>query len=248
MATDPISENATSEETSGEVVETVVDDTDPIEPNDEVEGEGEEGASENEDIPTENARLNNVRHLLPVHAAPTSGGKSKQGTTLKVQRGRGRPRKVERMPTTSDLEYHANQSEEKQRFIEQDPVVIAATKGKIEATSLLKTIRTEIAKEAAALHFQRVENEKYGRDTAQTSTRRIDALTKIANIELEIKKLGPDMIDPKSESFQRIFKMWVETIQEVAAETLAPEEVDLFFNRLSTKLEGWEDRINETVR
>jgi len=192
--------------------------------------------------------LDNIRRLLPVHAAPTVGGKSKNGTTLKVTRQGGRPRKVERMPTTSDLEYHAEMSETKEEFIERDPVVIAATKGKVEASLLLRVIRTEIAKEAAALHFQRVENEKFGKDTSQTSTRRIDALTKIANIELEIKKLGPSAIDPTSEDFQKIFAMWVEMVRDVAAETLSPEQVDLFFNRLGTKLDGWEDRVADAAR
>lgn len=217
-----------------------VDDTDPH-ANDENDVEDLPGMSQTE-------ALDNVRKLLPVHAAPRVGGKSKGGTTLKVARGPGRPRNVERMPTTSDLEYHAEMSEAKQRFIDADPVVVAATKGNIEATRVLKLIQTEVAKEAAALHFARVESEKYGKDTSQTSTRRIDALTKIANIELEIRKLGPSSIDPHSEEFQRIFSMWVEAIRDVAAETLSPEQVDLFFNRLTTKLDGWEDRVAETSR
>lgn len=225
-----------------------------IEDQPEVETDEQDEPEHDETDPVEGAEepstdpLDNVRRLLPVHAAPVKGGKSKGGTTLKVERQRGRPRKVERMPTTSDLEYHAEMSEEKQRFIEQDPVVIAATKGKIEATHILRLIRTEIAKEAAALHFQRVENEKFGKDTSQNSSRRIDALTKIANIELEIKKLGPSAIDPTSEDFQRIFTMWVDAIKDVAAETLSPEQVDLFFNRLSTKLEGWEERVANAAR
>jgi len=216
-----------------------VDDTDPHADDPEEENLPEESNTK---------ALDNVRRLLPVHAAPRVGGKSKGGTDLKVSRGRGRPRNVERMPTTSDLEYHAEMSAEKQRFIDADPVVVAATKGKVEATKLLKLIQTEVAKEAAALHFQRVENEKFGKDTSQTSTRRIDALTKIANIELEIKKLGPSTIDPSSEEFQRIFAMWVEVIRDVAAETLSPEQVDLFFNRLTTKLDGWEDRVADVSR
>jgi len=211
-----------------------VDDTDPhADDEEDADDDGEETPSP----------LDNVRKLLPVHAAPTVGGKSKGGTTLKVERQRGRPRKVERMPTTSDLEYHVAMSEEKQRFIDQDPVVVAATKGKLEANRLLKLIQTEVAKEAAALHFQRVENEKFGKDTSQTSTRRIDALTKIANIELEIRKLGPSSIDPASEEFQKIFASWIDAIRDVAADTLSPEQVDLFFNRLTQKLEGWEERV-----
>ena len=195
----------------------------------------------------ESDKATNVLQLLPVHAAPTLGGKGKSGNALKVARGPGRPRKVERMPTTSDLQYHALISEEKAKFIDSDAVV-QATKGSADAAVVLKLIRAEVAKEAAALHFQRIENEKYGKDTAQTSTRRIDALTKIANIELEIKKLGSDAIDLRGEKFQKVFALWIEMMREVASDTLTPEQIDLFFNRFSTKIEGWEDRAADAVR
>lgn len=189
-----------------------------------------------EDVVESDDRPNNVRRLLPVHAAPNTGK-----NPLKVVRQRGRPRKVERMPTTSDLEYHAEMSEEKQRFIDKDPLYKAAA-GNTDSSGILHLIKMQVAKEAAALEFQRIENEKYGKDTAQISTRRIDALTKIANIELEIKKIGGDILDLKGEKFQRVFKMLIESIQEVASEVLPPEQVDLLFNRLSTALEGWEER------
>lgn len=201
-----------------------------------------------DDEPSDSERAGNVRRLLPVHAAPTMGGKGKQGDAYKVERQRGRPRKVERMPTTSDLQYHDLMAQEKEKFIASDPVVIATTKGKAEATGLLKILQTEIAKEAAALQFQRMENEKFGKDTAQTSTRRIDALTKVANIALEIKKLGPGTIDPYGEDMQKILALWVDAIKEVCSETLSSEQVDLFFNRLMSKLEGWEEKVANAAR
>ena len=219
---------------------------DPIESDPDMEDQDMADSSE---FPTqdEQERANEVLQLLPVHAAPAIGGSGKCGTSLKVKRGPGRPRRVERMPTTSDLQYHALVSEEKARFIDSDKVVQATTSG-ADTTSVLNLVKVEVAKEAAALHFQRVENEKYGRDTAQTSTRRIDALTKIANIELEIKKLGTDAIDLRHPKFQKVFALWIEMMREVAAEVLTPELIDLFFNRFSTKVEGWEDRVAEELR
>jgi hypothetical protein len=208
------------------------DEADPIEES--VEKSPEEGASS----------YDNVRSLLPVHAAPKRGA---GGGTLNVSRQRGRPRKVEKMPTTSDLEYHSRMSDAKHRFIDDDPVVVA-TSGKVEPTALLRKLRTEIAKEAAALHFQRIENEKYGKDTSQTSTRRIDALTKIAHIELEIAKLGPSQIDVRSEKFQLIMQLFVAFVQEAASETLSPEALNLFFNKLETKMSGWENKAEDVIR
>jgi hypothetical protein len=214
-----------------------VDETD-VGGSDSVEEDDPESASDDET--QEEDATSNVRHLLPVHAAPNTG---KNG--LKVSRGRGRPRKVERMPTTSDLEYHAAMSEEKAKFISQDPVVVA-TQGR-DALTVLRTIRSEMAKESAALHFQRVESEKYGKDTAQVSSRRLEALNKIASIEFEIKKLGADVIDLHGERFQRVFAFWIETLKEVAQATLPPEQLDLFFNRLETTLDGWEDKASEAM-
>ena len=196
---------------------------------------------------TEGSRTRGTLQLLPVHAAPTLGGKGKGGNALKVERRRGRPRKVERMPTTSDLQYHALMGEEKAKFIDSDPVVKASTGG-ADAADVLKLIKSEIAKEAAALHFQRIESEKFGKDTAQSSTRRIDALTKVANLELELKKLGSEAIDLNHPKFQQVFTFWIEMMKETATDTLPPELIDLFFNRFSTKVEGWEDRVAEQLR
>ena len=208
------------------------DETDSVEADDQPDADG-------------GSAMDNVRQLLPVHAAPKRGA---GGGSLKVERGRGRPRKVEKMPTTSDLEYHSKMSEEKQRFITQDPVVTATESGKVDGADLLRKLRSEIAKEAAALHFQRIENEKFGKDTSQTSTRRIDALTKIAHIELEIAKLGPSTIDVRSDKFQKVIKLFLDNIKEVASEILTPETLDLFFNTLGTKMDHWEDKAEEALR
>lgn len=160
---------------------------------------------------------------------------------------RGRPREIKKVPTIKDLEYHAKMSAEKARFVDRDPLVEAAKK-RSDVAEVLHRIKTEIACEAAALHFQRLENEKYGKDTSQTSSRRIDALTKIAHIELEIKKLGADLIDLHGERFQKVFALWISMLREVAVETLPPETIDLFFNRLSSAMEGWEDKATDTIR
>jgi len=204
----------------GQVPEVKADDTDPI---------GNDEAQE--------APVDNVRPLLPSHLLPRT----------KTGRPVGRPRKINPAPTANDLEYHAQVAEARQQFIAEDPVVKTLTH-KPDSPVLLTALRMEIAKEAASLHFQRIEAEKYGKDTAQTSTRRIDALTRIAHIELEIKKLAPDSLDVRSEKFQKVFNMFIEFMREAAKETLQPEAIDLFFNRFSTMLEGWEEKAENIIR
>lgn len=169
--------------------------------------------------------------VVPLHAATGNG----------IKRGPGRPKKINAKPTTDDLLYHAEMARAKAAYIEADPLV-QSTRNRQEAQETLHRVKEEVAKEAASLSFAKIEEEKYGRDTSQMSSRRIAALREIASIELEIKKLGATMIDLRSERFQRIFQSIIETIRETASEVLNTEQADLFFNRLGTKLEGWEER------
>ena len=194
---------------------------------------------DDEDEPSDDRqRTEKIIKLMPIHSVPGAN----------VSRRVGRPRQITRKPGQSDLDYHQALTEEKVEFVENDPVVKAITM-RSDAVDMLRVIKQEVAKEAAALHFQRIENEKYGKDTAQVSTRRIDALTKIANIELEIKKMGADVINLKSEKFQKVFALLIGHFRDMCIEIgMAQEQIDLLFNRLSTELDGWEDRAADLVR
>ncbi len=168
--------------------------------------------------------------VVPIHAA-----------TGPIKRGPGRPKKIRTEPTRDDLAYHAEMLRQKTAFINADPLV-RSTGERQEAVETLQRVKEEIARESAALHFQRIEEEKYGKDTSQMSSRRIAALREVAHIELEIRRLGATMIDLKSERFQRIFAFFLDTVRVSAGEVLSPEMIDLLFNRLETKLEGWEEK------
>jgi hypothetical protein len=199
---------------------------------------GAEEIEETDEPVDDRQRTAKLITLLPVHAA---GGPN-------ITRRVGRPRQITRKPNQTDLEYHQAMTEEKVGFIESDPVV-KAIGARSDAVDMLRIIKHEVAKEAAALHFQRIENEKLGKDTAQVSTRRIDALTKIAGIELEIKKMGADVINLKSEKFQKVFGLLIGHFREMCVEIgMRPEQIDLLFNRLSTSMEGWEENAAELVR
>ena len=184
------------------------------------------------------ALIEPIASVIPMHAATGGDG---------LKRGRGRPKKINPKPTTQDLLYHQEMVREKTRFIEADGLV-QATRSRKEAIEVLQKIKEEVAREAAALHFARIEEEKYGKDTSQMSSRRINALREVASIELEIKKIGIAMIDLKSERFQKVFLHLIETIREAAQEVLPSEQLDVLFNRLETKLEGWEDRAQDLIR
>ena len=190
----------------------------------------------------EKVRAEGTMSILPVHAAPNTGKNA-----LVVKRGPGRPRKVERMPTTSDLEYHALMTEEKMRFTETDPLV-RAIEGNCDTMTLLHRVKLDIAREQSAIHFQRIESEKRGVDTGQLSSRRIDALERLAKIELKIREADRDSINLGSEKMQKIFALWVEVMREVAQEVLPAEFMDLFFSKFSTAMEDWEDKAQNVLR
>lgn len=149
-------------------------------------------------------------------------------------------------PSTEDLEWYEATAEDRAQAIADDPVVRSA--GGKDPVVLLSTLKAEVAREAAALVYQRTLLEKMGKDITAVSGRRIDALKKIADIEMEMRKIGFDQIDVHSEKFQKVFKFWIDTIQAVAQDTLEPETLDLFFNRLTTEMEGWEEKAEELVR
>lgn len=187
-------------------------------------------------------RVASVFRILPIQDAPRT-----TKNDLRVKRGPGRPRKVERMPTTDDLTYHAEMAEERQKFISSDPLVKRIEEN-ADVLGILRLIKLEVAKEAASLGFESLEQSKRGKDMGQLTSRRVEALKRIADIELKIKEIDAEAINLSSERIQRIFALWVEVMREVANEVLPPESIDLFFNKFATAMEGWEERAGNALR
>ena len=193
-----------------------------------------------EPAPPQIPRSTNQLLFLPKGTSATAGGRASGSTKVRPPGGRFN------RPTSDDLKYYQATADERRDFIDNDPIVLGA-RGR-DPLVLLSVLKTEVAKEAAALAYQRILNEQMGKDISQVSSRRIDAIKKIADIEMEMRKIGFDQIDVYGEKFQKIFKPWIETIRDVAEHTLTPEQLDLFFNRLTTTMDGWEDKAAEIVR
>lgn len=202
--------------------------------------EGAELLGDSSDVPT---IPQPTHHLLfkPTNISAAAGGRA-AGPSAKARAPGSRFNK----PTADDEDRYNAEAEAREQFVANDPVVRSAA-GR-DPIALLSTLKAEVAREAAALARQRIESEKMGRDISQVSGRRIDALKKIADIEMEMRKIGFDQLDVHSEKFQKVFKLWIETIRGVAEQTLNPEQLDLFFNRLSTEMDGWEDKAADLVR
>jgi hypothetical protein len=164
-----------------------------------------------------------------------------------VRRRPGRPRKVELRPTITDLEHHATVAVERERFIAADPLVTAVINGE-DTRTILRVLISQIVREAAALEFQRLEAEKRGRDGAQISSRRVDALKKVAEIELKLRELDGEQWNLRAERFQKLFALWAEKLVAIATEVLPAEMRDIYMNRIATAFEGWEESASEQIR
>jgi len=172
-------------------------------------------------LPPRNVAQHQVRPLLASRAM----GKKPQG------------------PTKEEL---AIAQAERESFIENDRVV--TTSRGLDSLATLRAIKASIARETAELAYQRQQYAAAGRDIGQVASRRIDALKKIADIELEMRKIGVDQVDVYSDKMQRIFKFWTELLLEAMEATLQDQEKDLLINKLTTVMEGWEDRASDLVK
>jgi hypothetical protein len=164
-----------------------------------------------------------------------------------AKRGRGRPKSVAKKPDIDDLAYHQEAIQREVSFVDGDAVV-KATSDRKDSVEVLHLLKGRIARAAAALEFQRVEMQKYGKDTGQVTSRQIAALKEIALIELKIRELGAQMLDLRSEPVQKVLGMFIAKLQEAAKEVLPEEQFDLLFNRLETSLDGWEDEAESLLR
>ena len=204
------------------------DDTDPI----------QDPVAEVAEASTKAQRDLKVAAVIPLHEVPGVAAK----------RGRGRPRKIKRQPTPDDLVYHAAMQRAQTEYVSKDDLVDAAVhrRGPAETLHLLKERLTRLA---ATLEFRRIEDEKYGGENSpQIISRQAAVLKELSQIELKIKEMDVQMLDPYSEPIQKLMGMFIEKIKNVAQETLPQKHFDVMFNRLEVEFEGWEEEADNLLR
>lgn len=207
-----------------EVLRTV-DETDPV--------------NDGEPPPVPKAEMDlRVAAVIPMH----------QAGTIQIKRRPGRPKKVVAQPSTDDLTYHAEMARQQVHYVEADAIV-RATQARKDSAETLHLCKERLARVAAALEFRRIEDEKTGgKDSAQILSRQTAVLREIAQIELKIREMGVQLLDLRGEPMQKVFTLLVGRMQAVAAEVLPKAQFDLFFNRLETALDGWEEEAEGLIR
>jgi hypothetical protein len=172
---------------------------------------------------------------LPLHALPNDA-------FTKVRRLPGRPRRVEKAPDLDELEYASRSNASRAAWIEQDEL-LQAMRGGADVGDVLHCIRERLAREAAGFEFDLTKATANGRDAAQLVARRIDALLKLAAIEVARHRLSIDDFDARSPRVQQVVDLLVAEIRDVATQVLPPDDMERVRQAFCKRLDGWEHRL-----
>lgn len=208
--------------------------------NDEIEAEVEEPSGT---LAPDAERKLQVARVLPFHNATGDHAKNTGGRARVVRRDG----KTVTLPTADHLKYLAEMQEAELRFVESHDLV-QATRKKANATDIIRLALIGAAQNAASLEFQRIELQKRGEDTSQHISRHTKVLKEIAALQGELRELGQQTLDPRSEGFQKVFRLWSEHIQGVVSEVMSKEQADLFWTKLMGVMENWEDQAESILR
>jgi hypothetical protein len=159
------------------------------------------------------------------------------GDAPAVRRARGRPRKVQTAPTVDEQEYHEEMRTRRNEFVEEDPLRhVAAPEGSGDTAEILDAVLVGLAHEQASLLWERERAQDSGKPQAETiSSRRVDALTKLANLLVEREQLGSDGRELLPAVVSRVQKLFVNVVAGVAEEVLGAEGT-VFMSRVQAKL------------
>lgn len=176
----------------------------------------------------------------PLHLARDS-----DGNLLPAKRKRGRPRKIRPPidPSADERKYIKASNKAREHYVEIDLLVRAIENGGAGATVLNQAL-VELAIEAAAIRYEVALDNQAGREhrVDRKRGRRIDALSKMTSILMGSAKLGLIDASVNSEASERIYSLFVATLQRVAEETLAGD-AGRFLDACKAALADWESRV-----
>jgi hypothetical protein len=177
-----------------------------------------------------NQPLAEVLDLTPSHALVHDG-------FVKVQRPRGRPKKVERKPDLSAIAYAQNLNALRRAWVDGDALVSVLRTEHPDVDEVVQEVRLQIARECASLKFDIEHAAERGRDPSPLSVRRLDGLSKLASLELARLKLGQGMDDPRSPKSRRAIQAFVALIEQALDEHLEAEAAAVLKGHLARAIE-----------
>lgn len=123
--------------------------------------------------------------------------------------------------------------------------LLAVLRDNKPTNTVLKAIMEEIAEEAAYLKAWRNEHWASGEDLSESTFKRIKMLKHLVETIIEQEKLKKESVSGKvdfhGESFQRVLKYFLETIQKTFRKVHIPEQFeDIFFTELAKSFDNFE--------
>jgi hypothetical protein len=164
-----------------------------------------------------------------------------------VRRKPGRPRKIRPAPTADQAEYERSVAQARERAMAEDALLGLLRTERPDPVTVLHMVTVATAEEQAALLWDRERVEERNGDAQRISSRRIEALGKMATLVLEQKKLGiSGDADPRSPQYRRIEKLWLDTIADCARETLPSETGTIMLDKLMAAMSKWRETTDST--
>ena len=177
----------------------------------------------------------------PIIPMPTA---SAEGMPVVIKRRPGRPRKIRPAPTADQQQYEQAIALARERVIEGDGLRVMLQSGDGNTDKVLWAVIEGLGIESANLRWNREHAEPSCGDTQRISTRRIDALGKIADLVCAARKAGLLQTEHRSPQMSMVADLWLATIYEAANETLPVDVAQGVVGKLKDAMANWQDKID----
>lgn len=138
----------------------------------------------------------------------------------------------------------------KQKALVKDPLMAALDKD--DSAEAIRAAIIGLSEEAASLKFEREEAAREGKDTANISSRRVQALR--ATVETLLKQadmMSVRLVDLDSLPYIALFRYTMETFREaLLASRLREEQIEIIFNKFSQVVDhpDWKDEATRRMK
>jgi len=150
-----------------------------------------------------------------------------------------------KIPSKTDRDYAKKRVAAQEDFLQKSKLISAGKSG--DSAAALGVIVQDMSRAVELLDFRRMELEGLGADTTSIILKRSELLKQLASVLADIRKMRVDRIDVRSPQMVLIFKHFVNTVVDVAAEVLPSEYNDIFIQKMTSALQGWEDTVEATL-
>ena len=117
--------------------------------------------------------------------------------------------------------------------------------------NVLRAVMGGLAEEQAALRILRKNKQTAGKDVSGISMKRGTLLKYMSDTIIQRKAISgtSDDLNLKGLKFREVFKLFLSVISKTFDEVkIPPEFKELFFQKLSYNLEGWEEKAEKVVK